>query len=106
MGPIKRQNKGFSSKGQALIEYVVYIAMVAFVFFALFMRSNLKGTILSRWRKDILSIGEFQYSPSATTEVVPYNVQLTQDTMTDLQGFGSGTLSTGGSPYRAHRDTF
>lgn len=106
MAHINRKIRFFNLKGQAIIEYTVFIVMVALIFLALFARSNLKGVIQGRWRKDVSSIGTDQYSPSATTETTPYTAQLTQDSMSDLQGFGGGTFATGGSPYRAHRDNF
>lgn len=106
MGTNIRQNRVFNSRGQAIIEYAVYIVMAALIFLALFARSNLKGVIQGRWRDDVTSIGKDQYSPSSTTETVPYTAQLTTDTMTDLAGFGPGNFVSGGSPYRAHRDEF
>jgi len=58
-----------NSKGQAILEYVGLIVIVSLAFFALTMRDYLQQVIQGRWKENVDSISDIQYSSDSSYEV-------------------------------------
>lgn len=85
---IKINSNLLKVKGQSILEFTVFIVMVALVFLALFMRTNLQGVIQGSWRKNVASIGEEQYrgGSNPSVETIPYTADMTESSVEILQG--------------------
>ncbi|MFH1622299.1 MAG: hypothetical protein ABIA97_04170 [Candidatus Omnitrophota bacterium] len=73
----------FRNKAQSILEYTVFIVMVALAFLSIYARTNIQTLLQGSWKRNIAAISEEQHSSASTTT---YSADMQVDSMQILQG--------------------
>ena len=83
---IKSKRYFFGNRAQSILEYSVFIVIIALVFLSFHTRSNIQNILQGRWRKDVSVIGKEQYRGGANPSSASYITDVTEDSIVVLQG--------------------